>query len=311
MKMKSRSIPSEDINNTQSQKPSILSKLWSILTLIKFSHTVFSLPFAVMSAFLAADGLPPLRQLILIFTALIMARSSAMSFNRLVDVKYDFQNSRTAYRIHLQKFIGRPTLWIFTLICSVLFVVCAAGLNNLSLLISPIALLIIFGYSYTKRFTNLSHVVLGLSLALSPIGAWVGIRGKFDIAPFILALGVLLWTTGFDIIYACQDVQHDIKTKLHSIPQKMGIKTALKIAVLLHFLMLIVLFSFVFFTDLGIIYLVAVCFVGLMLFYEHSLIKPYDLSNINMAFFTVNGSISIFLMIVTIADIYLLKPSFH
>ncbi|KAA3608946.1 MAG: 4-hydroxybenzoate octaprenyltransferase [Candidatus Scalindua sp. AMX11] len=281
----------------------MLSKLCSILTLIKFSHTIFSLPFAIMSAFLAASGLPTLRQILLIICALILARSCAMTFNRLVDAKYDIHNPRTAYRIKLQNFVGKPTLWIFTIICALLFVACAAGLNRLSLLVSPIALIIIFGYSYTKRFTNLSHFVLGLGLAFSPIGAWVGIRGKFEIAPFVLALGVLLWTAGFDIIYSCQDVQHDIKAKLHSIPQWLGIKTSLKLASFLHFLMLLVLFSFAFFTELGSIYSIAVFFVGIMLFYEHSLIKPTDLSKINLAFFTVNGLISIFLMVITIVDI--------
>lgn len=290
-------------------KAGILSKLSSILTLIKFSHTIFSLPFAIMSAFLAANGFPTLRQFLIIIVALIMARSCAMTFNRLVDSKYDIHNPRTAYRIDLQKFVGKSTLWIFTIVCALLFVTCAAGLNKLSFLVSPLVLAIIFGYSYTKRFTNLSHFVLGLGLAFSPIGAWVGIRGKFEAAPFVLALGVLLWTAGFDIIYACQDVQHDIKTKLHSLPQRLGIKSSLKLARLLHIFMLLVLFSFVFFTELGILYTGAVCFVGIMIFYEHSLIKPDDLSKINLAFFTVNGSISIFLMVITIIDIYLLNPA--
>ncbi|MCP5006073.1 MAG: UbiA family prenyltransferase [Planctomycetes bacterium] len=298
-----------DNGGTLDNPRAILSRLSSILTLIKFSHTIFSLPFAIMSAFLAADGLPSLRQILLIICALIMARSCAMTFNRLVDAKYDINNPRTAYRIHLQNYVGKSTLWIFTIICTLLFVACAAGLNRLSLLVSPVALFIIFGYSYTKRFTNLSHFVLGLGLAFSPIGAWVGIRGKFEVAPLILALGVMLWTAGFDIIYSCQDVRHDTKTKLHSIPQRLGIKNSLRLALLLHLLMLPVLFSFAFFTELGLIYIVAVCFVGAMLFYEHSLIKPHDLSKINLAFFTVNGSISIFLMGTTIIDIYILNPT--
>ncbi|MDR4506418.1 MAG: putative 4-hydroxybenzoate polyprenyltransferase [Candidatus Scalindua sp.] len=309
--MKENYITPDNDGTIENHKAGILRRLSSILTLIKFSHTIFSLPFAVMSAFLAANGLPTLRQFLLIIFALIMARSCAMTFNRLVDAKYDIHNPRTAYRIHLQKFVGKTTLWIFTIICTLLFVACAAGLNKLSLLVSPIALIIIFGYSYTKRFTNLSHFVLGLGLAFSPIGAWVGIRGRFEVAPFVLALGVLLWTAGFDIIYACQDVQHDIKTNLHSVPQRLGIKSSLKLARLLHTLMLLVLFSFVFFTELGIIYTVAVCFVGIMIFYEHSLIKPHDLSKINLAFFTVNGSISIFLMVITIIDIYIFNSGSH
>ncbi len=307
--MKEQLVISDSEGTNDNQQAGIISKLSSILTLIKFSHTIFSLPFAVMSMFLAANGLPTLHQFILIICALIMARSCAMTFNRLVDARYDILNPRTVYRIHLQNSVGKSTLWIFTIICTLLFVGCAAGLNRLSLLLSPLALIIIFGYSYTKRFTNLSHFVLGLGLAFSPIGAWVGIRGKFEVAPFVLALAVLLWTAGFDIIYSCQDVQHDIKTKLHSIPQRLGVKNSLKLALLLHFLMLLVLFSFAFFTELGIIYIIAVCFVGIMLFYEHSLVKPHDLSKINLAFFTVNGSVSIFLMVITIVDIYLLNPA--
>jgi len=281
-----------------------LSRLSTILTLIKFSHTIFSLPFAVMSAFLAADGMPGIRQILLILGALITARTCAMSFNRLVDAKYDISNPRTDYRIRLQNSIGRPNLWIFTIICALLFIAFAAGLNRLSLLLSPVALLIIFGYSYTKRFTNLSHFALGLALAFSPIGAWIGVKGEVALAPFILAFAVVLWTAGFDIIYACQDLQHDIKTGLYSLPKKMGLKNALQVSSLLHILVVIILFIFMYFTGLDIIYFGGVCFVGVMLFYEHSLIKPHDLSKVNMAFFTINGLISIVLMIVTIVDIY-------
>lgn len=292
-------------NNMDQPKQGILSKLSTILTLIKFTHTIFSLPFAVMSAFLAADGMPGIRQLLLILGALIAARTCAMSFNRLVDAKYDIDNPRTDYRVRLQDSIGRPNLWIFTVVCALLFIAFAAGLNRLSLLLSPLALLIIFGYSYTKRFTNLSHFALGLALAFSPIGAWIGVKGEISLPPFVLAFAVILWTAGFDIIYACQDLQHDIKANLYSIPKKIGIENSLRFSSLLHFLMVITLFVFMYFTGLDIIYFGGVCFVGVMLFYEHSLIKPHDLSNINIAFFTVNGLISIGLMIVTIVDIFI------
>jgi len=292
------------MNVIQSEQ-NMLIRFFSILKLIKFSHTIFSLPFAVMSAFIAADGLPGIRQLLLILGALVMARSCAMSFNRLVDARYDIHNPRTSYRIQLQGLIGKTNLWFFTISCTLLFVALAGMLNRLCLLISPLALLIIFGYSYTKRFTNLSHLVLGLSLALSPIGAWIGITGEITIAPFILALAVLLWTAGFDIIYACQDLQHDKKTGLYSIPSKMGIKNSLILSSVLHFLMVIVLFIFMYFTKLSFVYFGGVCFVGIMLIYEHSLIKPHDLSKISLAFFTVNGIISMILMVVTIVDIFI------
>lgn len=294
-----------EIDGIKKSNQNIFLKLNTILRLIKFSHTIFSLPFAVMSAFIAANGMPDIKQLLLILGALVMARSCAMSFNRLVDAKYDVLNPRTDYRIQLQSIIGRPNLWIFTIACTFLFVACCGGLNRLSLLLSPVALLIIFGYSYTKRFTNLSHLVLGLALALSPIGAWIGTTGECAFAPFVLAFAVLLWTAGFDIIYSCQDLQHDIKAGLHSLPKKMGIKNSLRLSSILHFLMIIVLIIFMKFTDLSIIYFTGVCFVGVMLFYEHSLIKPHDLSNINIAFFTVNGLISIMLMIVTLVDIFI------
>lgn len=297
--------PSGIEKNISKSNQSILQKLYSILRLIKFSHTIFSLPFAVMSAFIAANGSPSLSQILLIIGALIMARSCAMSFNRLVDARYDISNPRTDYRIGLQNLIGRPNIWIFTVSCAILFIVFAAGLNLLSLLLSPVALLIIFGYSYTKRFSNLSHFALGLALAFSPIGAWIGVKGEIALAPFILAFAVLLWTAGFDIIYSCQDLQHDIKAGLYSIPRKMGLKNSLRLSSILHFLMVTVLIIFMYFTNLGIIYLGGVCFVCVMLFYEHSLIKPHDLSKVNMAFFTVNGLVSIFLMIVTLVDVFI------
>lgn len=281
----------------------MLIKFYSILKLIKFSHTIFSLPFAVMSAFIGAEGMPGIRQLLLILCALVVARSCAMSFNRLVDARYDIDNPRTSYRIQLQGIIGKANLWFFTVSCTLLFIVFAGMLNRLCLFISPLALLIIFGYSYTKRFTNLSHLVLGLSLALSPIGAWIGVTGEIDIAPFILALAVLLWTAGFDIIYACQDLEHDIKSGLYSIPKKMGIKNSLILSSVLHFLMVIVLFLFMYFAKLNFVYFGGVCFVSIMLVYEHSLIKPHDLSKVSLAFFTVNGIISMILMVATLVDV--------
>ena len=291
--------------NTIKPEQNKLLRFYTIFKLIKFSHTIFSFPFAVMSAFVAAGGMPGIRQLLLIIGALVMARSCAMSFNRLVDAKYDILNPRTAYRIQLQNHIGKTNLWFFTIFCTVLFVVCAGMLNRLSLIISPLALLVIFGYSYTKRFTNFSHLVLGISLSLSPIGAWIGVTGGIAVAPFILAFAVLLWTAGFDIIYACQDMQHDIKSKLHSIPKMMGIKNSLILSSALHFFVVITLFLFMYFTNLNYVYFGGVVFVGIMLVYEHSLIKPHDLSKINLAFFTVNGIISMVLMVVTLVDIFI------
>lgn len=282
----------------------MLKKITSILDLIKFSHTVFSFPFAVMSAFLAAGGMPGLKQLLLILAALVTARSAAMSFNRLVDTSYDVHNPRTAYRVALQKNIGRSSVWIFTILCVILFITCAWMLNRLAFFMAPLAILVIFGYSYTKRFTHLSHFVLGLALGLSPIGAWVGIQGTLAVTPFLLGLAVVLWTAGFDIIYACQDLEHDIKSGLYSIPKKLGIKGALILSGVLHLFMVSVLLVLSRYTDLGIIYTIGVSIVAALLLYEHSLVKPKDLSKINTAFFTVNGIISVGLMGVTLLDIF-------
>ncbi|KAB2832694.1 MAG: 4-hydroxybenzoate octaprenyltransferase [Candidatus Brocadia sp.] len=282
----------------------LLKKITSILDLIKFNHTIFSFPFAVMSAFLAAGGIPGMKPLLLILAALVTARSAAMSFNRLVDTSYDVHNPRTAYRVELQKKIGRGSVWVFTIFCVILFIACAWMLNQLAFFMAPLAILIIFGYSYTKRFTHLSHFVLGLALGLSPIGAWVGIQGALTTTPFLLALAVVLWTAGFDIIYACQDLEHDVKSGLYSIPKKLGIKGALILSAVLHLFMVGVLLAVSRYTELGMMYTIGVGIIAALLVYEHALVRPKDLSKINTAFFTVNGIISVGLMGITLLDIF-------
>ncbi len=282
----------------------VTKKIATIFDLIKFTHTIFSLPFAVMSAFLAAGGMPGIKQLLLILAALVAARSAAMSFNRLVDTGYDIHNPRTAYRITLQKKIGRVNLWIFTILCVALFITFSWLLNRLAFAMSPLAILIIFGYSFTKRFTHLSHFVLGLALALSPIGAWIGIQGTLATPPFLLALSVVLWTAGFDIIYACQDLDHDTQTGLHSLPKRFGIKWALIISSLLHLLMVLVLLLLSWYAHMGILYVIGVGITAALLCYEHLIVKPKDLSKINTAFFTLNGIISLGMMGMTLIDIF-------
>jgi 4-hydroxybenzoate polyprenyltransferase len=257
-----------------------------------------------MSAFLAAGGMPGIKQLLLIIAALVTARSAAMSFNRLVDTHFDIHNPRTSYQVTLQKEIGRIHIWIFTIICAMLFVAFAWLLNWMAFFMSPLAIAIIFGYSYTKRFTHCSHFVLGIALALSPIGAWIGIVGSVTPAPFLLALAVVLWTAGFDIIYACQDLEHDIKSGLHSIPKRLGMRKALILSGILHLFMVLTLLVLTKYSHLGVIYFSGVCVVAALLFYEHSLVKPNNLSKINTAFFTVNGIISMGLMGVTLIDIF-------
>ncbi|HHT9152453.1 MAG TPA: UbiA-like polyprenyltransferase [Candidatus Hypogeohydataceae bacterium YC40] len=292
----------EGVERTQLSFP---EKLVGLLELVKFPHTIFSMPFALMSTFLAADGLPGIRELLLILAALVMARNCAMGFNRLADTQYDSTNPRTKRWYILQYQVGRRTLLAFTLASALLFVGFSWALNWLTFLLSPVALLVIIGYSFTKRFTNLSHFFLGTALALAPLGAWVAIRGSFDVVPCLLALAVLLWTAGFDIIYACQDVEHDQRVGLNSIPKSLGTENGLRLSSLLHFLMIAVLLILAGYAGLGKIYLGGVCFTAVLLFYEHSLVKPGDLSRINVAFFTVNCFISLALMVATLLDIFL------
>lgn len=283
----------------------MVSKVFAVLELTKFSHTIFSMPFMVMSVFLAEKGMPSLRQFVIIIIALVSARSCAMAFNRLIDVKYDIDNPRTAYRAALQQKIGRYNVWFFMIGCAVIFVLSAYALNWLSLILSPAALGIILGYSYTKRFTSLSHLVLGAALAIAPIAAWIGINGEFSAPPFIIALAVMLWVTGFDIIYSCQDVEYDKSAGLYSLPKKLGIKNALRFSLVSHILAILTLLSLMYFADLHVIYFIGVCIVAGLLFYEHSLVKPNDLSKVNTAFFTVNGLVSIVFMGISLVDIFI------
>ncbi len=295
-----KGVDSEAVGNL-----GLYEKILTLLDLIKFPHTIFSVPFAVMSAFLAADGMPTLRQLVLILAALVMARSCAMGFNRLADFQYDATNPRTRKWTVMQTELGRSTLWAFTLATALLFVIFAALLNTLTLYLSPVALAVVLLYSYTKRLSGASHFILGLALALAPLGAWVAIRASFDVAPCLLAAAVLLWTAGFDVIYSCQDVEHDTKMGLHSIPKRLGIRNALRVSLMLHILMVAVLLMLTRYADLGNVYLLGVFTTAALLFYEHSLVRPDDLSKVNVAFFTVNGLISLALMAFTLIDIFI------
>ncbi|HLG28869.1 MAG TPA: UbiA-like polyprenyltransferase [Candidatus Brocadiales bacterium] len=283
----------------------MVSKVFDALKLIKFSHTIFSAPFMVMSAFLAEKGMPSLRKFVIIIIALVSARSCAMAFNRLVDLRYDIDNPRTSDRAVLQQKIGCSNVWLFMIGCVVIFVLSAYALNWLSFVLSPVALGIILGYSYTKRFTSLSHLVLGLALAIAPVAAWIGIKGEFSIPPFIIALAVMLWVTGFDIIYSCQDVEYDRGAGLYSLPKKLGIKNALRLSLVSHILTILALLSLMYFSNLHIVYFIGVCLVAGLLFYEHSLVKPDDLSRVNTAFFTVNGLVSLVFMGISLVDIFI------
>ena len=278
-------------------------QLKTILEMIKFEHTIFALPFAIMSAFLAAETLPSWSKLGWILVAMVGARSCAMSFNRLADAEIDTQNPRTKRRAIPAGLLRKSEVWIFTILSSLLLVVAAHQLNPLAFKLSPVALATVMLYSYTKRFTSMSHLWLGFSLSIAPIGAWIAIKGQFDVLPLLLGLAVMLWTAGFDIIYACQDLDFDRRQGLYSIPAQFGIHAALWISTALHVITVIVLVVIWHVSPLGLIYLVGVGLVSAILIYEHAIVKPHDLSRVNLAFFTLNGAVSLILMFLTVADV--------
>lgn len=282
---------------------------YNYLKLVKFSHTIFALPFAFVGFFMAnetvAEGsdIYSWRLLILVVLAMVFARNSAMGFNRYVDRFIDAKNPRTAGREIPAKVISPQSVLIFVVINVLLFIVTTTFINKLTFLLSVPALIVILGYSYMKRFSALCHYVLGLSLAIAPMGAYISITGKFDIAPLILSLIVFLWSSGFDILYSLDDESFDKKEKLHSIPAKYGRTRAMEISSAGHVLIVPMLCFLYLFGDMGALYIVgSVIFVSLLA-YQHFIIKPDDISRLNAAFFTSNGVASILFAIFTIWDI--------
>jgi 4-hydroxybenzoate polyprenyltransferase len=268
------------------------------LEMIKFEHTLFALPFAFLGAILAANGLPTWRQILWITLAMVGARSAAMSFNRIVDARIDGANPRTRMRAIPSGALSTGFVWVFFLISVALFFLAAWRLNRLTLILSPIALLSVLFYSYTKRFTTFSHLFLGWALAIAPTGAWIAVRGTLDSPiPILLSLVVMMWTAGFDVLYACQDVEFDRKTGLHSIPQKFGVAGALRIARLFHVQAFIALIFLFLFAQLGTLGLVGLIMTGALLAYQHTLVRPNDLSRLNAAFFTTNAFVSVILLV--------------
>lgn len=274
------------------------------LSLIKFEHTVFAFPFAIMAAFLAAHGWPSARQVGLVCVAMVAARSAAMAFNRIVDREQDSLNPRTKSRELPTGKVSLKQTWGVVLGGSVLFLTAAALLNRLTGFLAPFALLIILLYSYTKRYTVLSHLLLGLCLSIAPMGAWLAVRGQFDLPPFFLSAAVVLWVAGFDVIYSCQDVEFDREHGLFSLPAKFGLAPALWLARAFHVAAVGLLLLLAVVAPLGTIYRAGVAVVAALLFYEHTLVRPRDLSRVNTAFFTVNGFVSMLLMAFTLYDIF-------
>ena len=282
-----------------------MKSLLIVLESIKFEHTVFALPFAFLGAFLAARGFPGWETSFWILAAMAGARSAAMAFNRLVDREDDRLNPRTADRALPQGRLSTRFVALFTLISSLLFLVAAWMLNDLAFRLSPLALAIILAYSYTKRFTTCSHLILGLSLAIAPVGGWVAVLGELSLAPFYIAAAVLFWVGGFDIIYACQDYEFDRTQGRYSLPGKWGIKTALRLSVLFHVIMMACLMAAFVYFQLSLLSWVGLALVAAGLIYEHSLVRPDDLSHLDAAFFTLNGIISVVLFSFVGLDLWL------
>lgn len=275
----------------------VWNKLKTTLEMIKFEHTLFALPFAFLGAILAANGLPTWQQIVWITVAMIGARSAAMTFNRIVDRDIDAANPRTAGRELPSGKLSVGFAWAFLYVSIGVFLLASYSLNWLTFALSPVALIVVLGYSYTKRLTAFAHVFLGLALAISPSAAWIAVRGTIDEeVPLLLSLLVLMWTAGFDVLYACQDSDFDRKAGLHSIPARFGIARSLWIARLFHFQAFIVLVLLYFATGLGWPALVGVGLVGALLVYQHTLVKANDLSRLNAAFFTTNAFVSVILL---------------
>ena len=288
--------------NLSGDQLDFLKNIKIIFTDIKIAHTVFELTFAVMSEFLAAEGMPSLGKLIWILIAMFGARNGAMAFNRIVDSKLDRLNPRTKDRaLPARKSTAKP-YWIFLILSSFVFLFSAYMLNSLAFALSPVALGIIFGYSFAKRFTALSHLWLGVAISIAPVGAWVAVREEISIESLVLGTAVVFWLVGFDIIYSCMDVDSDRSNNLHSIPQKFGVRTALRLAFSSHCMMILFLILLLFIPALGWVYFFGVILTAGLLFYEHSLVREDDLSLVNVAFFNINGIISVLLMFFVIVD---------
>jgi 4-hydroxybenzoate polyprenyltransferase len=276
----------------------IVRNIGTTLEMIKIEHTLFALPFAFLGAVLAAKGIPTATQILWITLAMAGARSTAMAFNRIADKDYDARNPRTRMRAIPAGALSVGFVLVFTICGAGVFVFAAAMLNRLTLLLSPVALASVVLYSYTKRWTLLSHLVLGWCLAIAPTGAWIAVRGSIDSpAPLLLSLIVMLWTAGFDVLYACQDYDFDRREGLHSIPARYGIGQSLWISRLLHVGAFAALLALYFVTHLGPLAVAGLIATGALLIYQHTLVRADDLSRLNAAFFTTNAFVSVILFV--------------
>lgn len=284
----------------------LLGRTGDYLSLVKFSHTVFAMPFALVGYFLGATRPGQsfsLKTFLLMLACMVFARSAAMAFNRWADLRFDILNPRTAGREIPSGRISQGHALIFVVVSSLLFIAATAMINRLTLLLSPVALLVVLGYSYTKRFTWLCHLVLGLGLSLAPIGAYIAVTGSFALLPLIYSLLVLTWVSGFDIIYSLQDDQFDRKTGLYSIPAMMSRRKALAVSIALHAVTLLMAVAAGISDHSGVIYWAGALIFAAMLTYQHLIVTPDDLSNVNLAFETTNGIASIIYGLAVVADL--------
>lgn len=283
----------------------LLRSVGTTLEMIKWEHSIFALPFALTGAMLAAHGWPRPLQFLWIVVCMVTARSAAMAFNRWVDADIDAVNPRTAGRAIPAGLLTRGFVAAFTALMALLFVLAASQLNRLTLWLSPLMLAIVLFYSYTKRFTRWSHLFLGLALGIAPTAAWIAVRGSFDAKILVLTAAVLFWVAGFDVLYSCQDAEHDRAHGLSSIPSTIGITGAFWVARTMHIVMLALLLWLVHLFALGAVALVGIAAVAALLLYEHLIISPGDLRRLNAAFFTMNGVISVVFFIFIAADLLL------
>ena len=281
------------------------AKTRTTLEMIKWEHSIFALPFALTAALLAAHGLPAGRTLLWILVAMVAARSCAMAFNRWADAEFDAANPRTKNRAIPVGLLSREFVLGFTVVTAIVFVLSAAQLNALTLDLSPVVLVVLLGYSYTKRVTRWSHLVLGLALGLAPSAAWIAVRGALDPRILVLTAAVTLWAGGFDVLYACQDFQHDRAAGLFSLPQAVGIPASFRAARIMHLAMLALLMWFALLFHFRAAGWSGIAAVGILLGYEHSLVSPGDLRRLNAAFFTMNGVIAMVFLVFVAADVWM------
>jgi len=281
----------------------VFKKLKIFLEMIKFEHTIFALPFAYVGALLTEKKLPAAHDLLWITLAMVGARTAAMSLNRIIDRHIDARNPRTAGRALPRGLLSAAEVWVYVFISFLLLMYSSYQLNPLAFRLFPVAVLVLLIYSYTKRFSWACHLFLGAALGLAPLGSWIAIAGRFDLAPALLALGVLFWVAGFDIIYACDDYDFDRREGLYSIPARFGIRKALYISTAFHLVAPLLFLTAGLILNLGIFYLAGLAVAVAILIYQHTLVRPDDLSRAGVAFFNLNGALSMIMFAFTFLDV--------